>query len=296
MIRNVLTSAAALFAGSALLAATAQTSEVTITTTDLGDGLYMLEGQGGNIGLSVGADGVFMIDDQFGRIADKIKAAIAEITDQPVDYVLNTHWHGDHTGGNEAFAASGATILAHDNVRKRMKEGMNANGRNTPPAPEGALPVITFSDTTTFHWNGHEIHAYHFANAHTDGDAIIHFRAANVMHLGDTFFSGRYPFIDLASGGSVSGFIANLEAAAALADGDTKVIPGHGPLSSKADIETMISVLKETRAKVKALVDQGMDDAAIVAADPLKDYNETYAWGFINGERFTRTLIADLRG
>ena len=296
MIRKLFyPAAAAVFASGGLLAATAQNDEVTIKTTDLGNGIYMMEGRGGNIGLSVGEDGVFMIDDQFGNIADKIKAAIGEITDQPVEFVINTHWHGDHTGGNEAFAASGAVIVAHDNVRKRMKEGMERPGRSTPPAPDAALPVITFSDTTTFHWNGHDIHVYHFANAHTDGDAIIHFRDENVMHLGDTFFSGRYPFVDLNSGGTIDGFVANLEAAAALADENTTVIPGHGPLSTKADMLANAAMLKDAKAKVKALVDQGMDDAAIVAADPLAEYNEKFSWGFINGERMTQTIIADLK-
>ena len=269
-----------------------QGDEVTIKTTDLGNGVYMLEGQGGNIGISVGEDGVFMIDDQFGRLAEKILAAVAEVTDKPVEYVLNTHWHGDHTGGNEAMAAEGATILSHDNVRARLKVG--SAERNVAPAVEAALPVLTFSETTTFYWNGHEIHVFHFPNAHTDGDALVHFRDLNIMHLGDTFFAGRYPFIDLASGGTVDGYIANLEAVASLSDDETQIIPGHGPLSGKADVITMIDMLKGAKAAVKALVDKGMSEDDIVAADPLASYNDTYAWGFINGERFTRTLVQDL--
>lgn len=292
------TTVAALFAGTALFAAQnveAQPSKVTIKTTDLGAGIYMLEGRGGNIGLSVGEDGVFMIDDQFGNIADKVQAAIARVSDQPVAYVLNTHWHGDHTGGNEAMAATGATIIAHDNVRKRLKEGLVREGRTTPPAPSKALPAITFSDTTTFHWNSHEIHVFHVHNAHTDGDALVHFRDLNILHMGDTYFAGRYPFIDLASGGSVAGAIASLEAGAALANQQTKVIPGHGPLSNKAGLLTTITMLKDTRAIVKNLLDQGLSEAEIIAKNPLKDYNKTYSWSFINGERMTKTLIADIR-
>lgn len=285
----------AVTAASAHITVKKKQGDVKITTTDLGNGVYMLEGQGGNIGLSVGEDGVFMIDDQFGRLTDKILAAVAELTDEPVEYVLNTHWHGDHTGGNENMAKAGATILAHDNVRKRLKEGLDrGNGRVTPPAPDAALPVITFSETTTFHWNGNEIFIYHFPYAHTDGDAIVFIKNLNIMHLGDTFFSRRYPFIDLASGGTVEGFIGNLEAAAALADENTQIIPGHGPLSTKQDVEDMIALLTDAVSKVEALIGEGLNEDEIVAADPLQEYNDEYAWGFINGERMTRTLVQSL--
>ncbi len=270
----------------------AQNDDVIITTTELGNGLYMLEGRGGNIGISVGPDGVFMIDDQFGNIADKILAAVAEVTDQPVSYVLNTHWHGDHTGGNAAMAAEGATILSHDNVRKRLKQSLEVKGELETGA--SSLPILTFSDTTTFFWNGHEIHVFHFPSAHTDGDALVHFRTANVMHLGDTLFAGLYPFIDLDSGGTVAGFIANLEAVAALADDETKIIPGHGPLSDKLTVLSTIEMLKEAQAAVKTLADQGLSEDEIVAADPLAPRNEEYSWQFINGERMTRTLVRDL--
>lgn len=271
-----------------------QQAEVVIKTTDLGNGIYMLEGQGGNIGLSVGNDGVFMIDDQFGQLTDKILAAVAAVSDKPVEYVLNTHWHGDHTGGNENFADRGAIIVAHDNVRKRLIEGLDrGEGSVTPPAPAAALPIITFSETTTFHWNDNEIFVYHFPEAHTDGDAIVVFKSLNIMHLGDTFFAGMFPFIDLASGGSVDGYIANLEAAAAYADENTKIIPGHGPLATKEDVTTMIAVLKGAQDKVRELVVLGMDEEAIVGANPLADYDD-YSWRFITTERMTRTIVQDL--
>ncbi|MCI5043936.1 MAG: MBL fold metallo-hydrolase [Aquisalinus sp.] len=270
----------------------AQSDDVIITTTELGDGLYMLEGRGGNIGISVGPDGVFMIDDQFGNIADKILAAVAEVTDEPVSYVLNTHWHGDHTGGNAAMAAEGATILSHDNVRKRLKQSLEVKGELEDG--KTSLPVLTFSDTTTFFWNDHEIHVFHFPNAHTDGDALVHFKTANAMHLGDTLFAGLYPFIDLDSGGTVAGYIANLEAVATLADDETKIIPGHGPLSDKATVLSTIEMLKDTRAAVKDLVDKGLSEDEIVASDPLAPWNDNFSWQFIDGERMTRTLVRDL--
>ncbi|MBT8487910.1 MAG: MBL fold metallo-hydrolase, partial [Gemmatimonadetes bacterium] len=180
---------------------------VQIRTQQVADGVYMLMGQGGNIGVSVGDDGVFIIDDQFAPLTDKILAAIAAITDEPVRFVFNTHWHGDHTGGNENMGEAGALIVAHDNVRERMstEQVLERIGRpvsTTPASPAGALPVITFSEDVSFHINGGQLHAFHVSNAHTDGDAIVHFVSANVVHMGDTFFRDRFPFIDTASGGS----------------------------------------------------------------------------------------------
>ena len=182
-------------------------SKVDIKTTQLSDSVYMLTGRGGNVGVSVGADGVFRIDDQFAPLSTKIQAAIAEISDQPVKYVLNTHWHGDHTGGNENFGTNGAVIVSHENVRKRLstKQFMKAFGREVPAAPDTALPVITFSNDATFHFNDTEIRVMHLPLAHTDGDSGVFFAEANVLHLGDTFFNGFYPFIDQGSGGSLEG-------------------------------------------------------------------------------------------
>lgn len=270
-------------------------SKVEITSTQVAPGIHMLEGAGGNIGLSVGADGAFVIDDQFAPLAAKIMAAIKAIDARPVEFVLNTHWHGDHTGGNEAFGAAGARIVAHDNVRKRLKEGLKRETSETPPAPEGALPVVTFSDEVSFYWNGRDIRVIHLAGAHTDGDAIIHFRDANVIHTGDIYFNGGYPYVDLQSGGTFDGLIAAQEKILALCDDETKIIPGHGPLSSKAILGPYLAMLKDVRARIAALIAQGLTEEQVVKADPLKDLNETWGKGFINGESLTRTVYKSLK-
>lgn len=261
-------------------------SDVEIKTTEVGPGLYMLEGAGGNIGLSVGDDGAFVIDDEFAPLSEKIMKAIKAVTKKPVEFVLNTHFHGDHTGGNEPFGEAGAMIVAQDNVRKRLSDD-----EKTGPH---ALPVITFSETATFYRNGHEIYAFHAAHAHTDGDVIVFFRDANVIHMGDVLFSGHYPFIDVESGGSLDGYIAGLEAADAMIDDDTEVIPGHGPLSTKADVEASLAMLKEVRKRVQALIDEGLDEDAVVSAKPLSDLDEKWSWNFIDGEKFTRAAYQSL--
>lgn len=266
-------------------------SAVEIAVTEIRGGVYMLQGAGGNIGLSTGDDGAFVIDDQFAPLTDKILAAIAELTDKEVEFVLNTHHHGDHTGGNENFGEAGALIVAHDNVRGRLKERMDQAGG----AGAAGLPVITFSDRATFYRNGHEIAVYHPKNAHTDGDAIVHFRDINVIHMGDVMFSGRFPYIDLRSGGSLNGYIKALEGALALCDDETKIIPGHGPLSDKADLEASIATLKTVRSRVQAMIDAGVDEEAVVAAAPLADFADTWGSGFINADAMTRTAYKSLR-
>ena len=272
-------------------------SKVEIKATSVAPGIVMLEGAGGNIGLSVGADGAFVIDDQFAPLADKIRAAIAAATPEPVRFVLNTHWHFDHTGGNESFGGGGALIVAHDNVRARLQQGMKNEemGWSVDPAPSAALPVVTFSDDVTFHWNGHTIRAHHPAPAHTDGDAIIRFVEANVVHMGDIYFKGGYPFIDLQSGGSLDGVIAAQEGVLATIDDETKIIPGHGPLSNKAEFESTIAMLKDVRKRVKKLVDRGLSEDEAVKADPLKDLNPVWGGGFIKGEAMTRTAYRSLK-
>jgi glyoxylase-like metal-dependent hydrolase (beta-lactamase superfamily II) len=270
-------------------------SAVEIKAAEVAPGLYMLEGAGGNIGLSVGSDGAFVIDDQFAPLAPKIMAAIKAIDARPVEFVVNTHWHGDHTGGNEAFGAAGAHIVAHDNVRRRLKEGLKRETSETPPAPEGALPVVTFSDQVSFNWNGREIRVIHLNDAHTDGDAIIHFRDANVIHTGDIYFNGGYPYVDLQSGGTFDGLIAAQEAILALCDNETVIIPGHGAMSSKAILSPYVAMLKDVRARIAALIAQGMTEDQVAKADPLKDLNETWGKGFINGEALTRTVYKSLK-
>ncbi|MEO1135337.1 MAG: MBL fold metallo-hydrolase [Pseudomonadota bacterium] len=285
--------AAAICAGPA--AAQRDFSDVEIKTTEVVEGIYMLEGAGGNIGLSVGDDGAFVIDDQFAPLAEKILAAIADVSDKPVEFVVNTHWHGDHTGGNEAMSGAGAHIVAHDNVRKRLKEGLTREGgRTTPPAPDEALPVITFSHSMSFFWNGHDIKVWHPENAHTDGDALIFFETANVAHMGDVFFNGGYPFIDLASGGDLDGYIKTNEKVLAKMDDDVRIIPGHGPLATKSDLQNTVDMLKDVRQRVQAQIDAGLDEDAAVAADPLRDLNEQWGSGFINGEFMVRTAHRSL--
>lgn len=270
-------------------------SAVEITVEEVVPGVHMLQGAGGNIGLSVGADGAFVIDDQFAPLAPKILAAIKAIDARPVEFVVNTHWHGDHTGGNEAFGAAGAHIVAHDNVRKRLKDGLKRKTSETPPAPEGALPVVTFNDEVSFYWNGRDIRVIHLNDAHTDGDAIIHFRDVNVIHTGDIYFNGGYPYIDLESGGTFDGLIAAQEKILTLCDDDTKIIPGHGALSSKAAMGPYVAMLKDVRARIAALIAKGLTEDQVVKADPLKDLNEAWGKGFINGEALTRTAYRSLK-
>lgn len=257
---------------------------IEIKTTGLGDGIYMLEGLGGNIGLSVGEDGVLMIDDQFAPLGNKILAAIAKITDQPISFLINTHWHFDHVGNNPRLAADGTIIISHDNARNRMA----ADGPNQVPV-EG-LPVITFSEATTFHYNGHEIHAFHPAPAHTDGDSIIHFRDIDIIHAGDVFWNGLYPLIDTSSGGAVAGTITALRKIANMAGPDTQIIPGHGPLGNKAAVTAAADMIEDCLARVSAMIADGQSLDVIKAADPFADYNPTWGVGFINPGQWVEAM------
>ncbi len=256
---------------------------VEIRRTRVADGVYMLEGQGGNIGLSVGDDGVFMIDDQYAPLTPKILEAVAALTDAPVRFVVNTHWHGDHTGGNENLGKAGAVIVAHENVRARMstEQFVAAFNMRTPAAPEVALPVITFTDSVTFHWNDDELRVFHVEHAHTDGDAVIHFRKANVVHAGDTFFNGMYPFIDAGTGGTVDGMIAATDRILAIANDRTRIIPGHGPLSDRAGLREFRGMLVTVRDRVRRLMDEGQSKEEIIAAKPTRDLDATWGNGFL---------------
>jgi glyoxylase-like metal-dependent hydrolase (beta-lactamase superfamily II) len=257
--------------------------DVQINTIPVSDGVYMLMGRGGNMGLSIGDDGAFLIDDQYAPLTEKIKAAIAAVTDKPVRFVVNTHWHGDHTGGNENLGEAGAIIVAHENVRKRMsvEQFSAAFNRTTPASPEGALPVITFADAVTFHWNGETLHVFHVNASHTDGDAIIHFEKANAVHMGDTFFNGFYPYIDVSAGGSMDGMIATANKLLAMVDDNTKIIPGHGQLSNKSELRDYRNMLEKARDRIAKLIDEGKSQEEVVAAKPTSELDEKWGGGFM---------------
>jgi glyoxylase-like metal-dependent hydrolase (beta-lactamase superfamily II) len=269
---------------------------VEIKSEKVADGIYMLTGQGGNIGLSVGKSGTFVIDDQYAPLTDKILAAIKAITPDAVRFVVNTHWHGDHTGGNENMGKAGAFVVAHENVRKRMSaEHFNTIfQRTTPPSPEGALPVVTFAEGVTFWWNGEEIRVTHVPPAHTDGDAVVHFVKADVVHMGDLFFNGGYPFIDTSSGGKVDGVIAAADRALAASSDKTRIIPGHGPLATKSDLQAYRDVVKTIRDRVAKLKAEGKTREQVLAAKLTADFDAKWGTGFIGAERMAGLVFDSL--
>jgi glyoxylase-like metal-dependent hydrolase (beta-lactamase superfamily II) len=271
-------------------------SGVEIKTTPLRGGLSMLVGAGGNIVLSSGSDGAYIVDDQYAPLSDKIRAAIAAAGDQPVRFVINTHWHGDHTGGNESFGGSGAVIVAHDNVRKRMSsEQANAFfKRTTPPSPAAALPVVTFTEQASLHFNGDQADIIHVAHAHTDGDALVYFRSANVLHMGDTYFNGLYPFIDLDSGGSIDGYIAAIDRGLALSNEETQIVPGHGPLSNRAELAKFKAMLSGFRDRIAELKKQGMTLEQTQAEKPTAAFDEKLGGAFIGPDALVTFIYRSL--
>jgi len=299
-------SALALFAAS-LLSSVAHAQEkepdwskVQIKVTKISGNIYMLEGQGGNIAASVGEDGIVIVDDEFAPLAEKIQAALKDlkITDKPVRFVINTHYHGDHAGGNAPFANSGSTVIAQDNVRKRLASGGTAgNGGSVKmevkPAEKAALPIITFEHDVTVHLNGEDIRALHFPAGHTDGDAIIFFPKNNVVHMGDDFVRYGFPFIDVASGGSVQGMADGLEKAIAQLPADVKVIPGHGQLSNLEDVRAYIQMLKDTTATVQKAM------AAKKGVEQMKQEKILAPWAkwsndFVKEDTFIETVYNSL--
>jgi glyoxylase-like metal-dependent hydrolase (beta-lactamase superfamily II) len=259
---------------------------VQVRATQVSKGVYLLTGVGGNIGLSIGNDGAFLVDDQYTQLSEKILAAVRQLTDKPIRFVVNTHWHGDHTGGNENLANTGAVIVAHENVRVRMssEQFIAALNNRTPASPPKALPIVTFMDGVTFHLNGEEIHVVHVGPAHTDGDAIIHFTSANVLHMGDTFFNGRYPLIDLSTGGSFEGMVTAATTALRYVNDSTRIIPGHGPLATRADLVKYRDMLASIRDRVAALIKKGKSKEEVVAAKPTADWDATLGRGNIKPE------------
>jgi cyclase len=277
-------------------------SKVQIKVTKVSGNIYMLEGEGGNIAASVGEDGIVIVDDQFAPLADKIQAALKNlgITDKPVRFVINTHYHGDHTGGNEPFANTGSTVIAQDNVRKRLENGGTAgNGGSikmeVKPAPKAALPIITFDHDVTVHLNGEDIRALHFPAGHTDGDAVIFFPKNNVVHMGDDFVRYGFPFIDVASGGSVQGMIAAMEKTSAELPPDVKVIPGHGALSNLDDVRAYVKMLKETSAAVQKGIDAHQTLAQMQQEKILEPWSK-WSGDFIDQNKFLETLYNSLTG
>jgi len=272
-------------------------SKVEIQSEKVADGIYMLTGSGGNMGLSIGEDGTYLIDDQYAPLTPKILAAIKELTPDPVRFVFNTHYHGDHTGGNENMGEAGAFLVAHENVRRRMATGtfMKAFNRQVEPAPAGALPVVTFSDAISFHWNGEEIRAFFVGPAHTDGDSIIHFVKADVFHMGDTLFNGMYPFIDVSAGGRIDGFIAAADRVLKVAGDETRLIPGHGPLATKADLQAFRDMLAEVRDRVARLKAEGKTAEEIVAAKPTADLDEKWGGGFMKPDDWVGLVIESMK-
>ena len=261
-------------------------SKVEIKATKVSGNVYMLTGSGGNIGVSVGSDGLLIVDDQFAPLADKIKAALKSLSEGKLKFILNTHWHGDHTGGNAVFGPE-APIVAQTNVRKRLQEG--STGRKIDPAPKEALPVITFDQSVSVHFNGEEIKVIHFPHGHTDGDAVIFFTGSNVVHMGDDFFNGGFPFVDLDSGGDVDGYVKNVGEILGKIPPGAKIIPGHGPLATTDDLKRFHEMLVQTTTIVRSKITAGknLDD---IKREGLPDEWKSWGTGFVNTERWLETI------
>lgn len=290
MRRLYLSLSLSLIAASAL--AQPDFSKVEVKATKVAGNVYVITGAGGNIGVSAGSDGLVMIDDQYAPLAPKIEAALKTIGG-PLRFIINTHYHGDHTGGNEHFGKS-APLVAHENVRKRLASTTSRLGNSFPPAPAGALPVVTFNDTLTIHLNGEDVRAVHTPHGHTDGDSVIWFTKSNVVHMGDQFFNGFFPFIDTENGGTVAGLITNIEMVLTTIPADAKVIPGHGPLSDKAGLQAFLDVLRNTRAAVNRGIVLGKSLDELKSEKVLEEWDAKWGQGFIKTNTWIDTLHNEL--
>ena len=270
-----------------------QDKDVIIEAIKVNENVFMLKGQGGNIGVFIGDDGVFIIDDQFAHLSAKIESKIKELSDKPITFLVNTHHHGDHTGGNENMANLGATIISHDNVRNRLSRNQTSQGNLLP---KKALPVITFNDKLNLYFNGEQVLVFHAENAHTDGDVLLYFTESNVLHTGDNYFQGRYPYIDLESGGSVMGYIEAVNRALIVIDDDTKIIPGHGDISNKKEYLNFLKMLESLKNSVVKEIENGKTEEQVATNEDLtKTYDDLgYSWGFINSEKIRRTFFKSL--
>ena len=263
-------------------------SKVEIKSTALRSGNFMLTGAGGNMLASTGEDGTFLIDDQYGPLSEKISSELSRLGRLPLRFIINTHWHGDHTGGNETFGKTGTVIVAHDNVRKRMssEQFIAAFERKVEASPREALPVVTFTDGINLHLNGDDVAVIHVEHAHTDGDALVKFAKANLLHMGDTWFNGGYPFIDISSGGSIDGYIAALDRGLSLSDADTVIVPGHGALGDRAKMQAYRDLLKTARDRIAVLKAAGKSKDAVIATKPTAEWDEAFGKGFIKPDKF----------
>ena len=276
----------------------AQNKGVEFTSFQLSDSVYMMTGSGGNVGISNGKDGIYIVDDQVKQVSGPLLAAIRKISNRPVRFVINTHYHADHTGGNEIIGEAGGIIVAQDNVYKRMSTDQVSNFMNntTPAYPEAALPVLTFNDKISLHLNGETATAYHVAHGHTDGDSIIHFEGSNVIHMGDMYFNGLYPYIDLDAGGSIGGMIEAADLALSLADSKTRIIPGHGPLAMTEDLESYRNYLVEATSNVKNLIDEGKNLQQVIAARPTVQWDDSLGKTWITPAQFVTFIFNSLEG
>jgi cyclase len=271
-------------------------SEVEIRTTDLGNNIHMLEGQGGNTTVAVAKDGIIVVDGQFAPLHDKLKAAIASISNQPIKYLINTHFHGDHTGGNELFAKDGAIVVSQINVKKRLATGTTngLTGARTPPAPQAALPSDTYTNFSKIRLSGRVADLKHVANAHTDGDTYVWFKTANVLATGDTFTNDRYPNIDFANGGNIKGMIAAADACLKLANAKTRIVPGHGPVANKAALTEYRTMLVTARDRMAKLVQEGKSEDEVLAAKPFADLDAKWASNELASKNFIRVAYHSL--